>query len=376
MSCTLKRVPLDFNWPLRKVWRGFINPYSKLCEECPDCDGHGYSPEAQRFEDEWYGKVEFDPVAYGAKPLTLDHPKIHDLAVRNVNHDPGFFMTHEERWRECMNRREAGVDLMELMGDDDDPDKLIRPRGPLTRIENHRGPAIAREQERLFEQCFRYEWMHHLIQADVDALVAAERLMEFTHRPINQEQVEKLKAQKAAGGSDYWLDEPNGYHPTADEVNDWSIGGIGHDSINAWTCIEARCAREGVPAQCATCGGDGDRWVDVDYDDLPSLTEGLLLPETFAAIQPVDGKVSAEVLEKLCEEWKDYEPPTGDGYQLWEDCSEGSPVSRVFETLDELCTWAEDNATTFGSFTATAAEWRKMLDADFVCHREENRIYM
>ena len=66
------------------------------------------------------------------------------------------------------------------------------------------------------------------------------------------------------------------------------------------------------------------------------------------------------------EDWQETEPPAGDGYQLWENCSEGSPVSPVFATLDELCAWAEDHATTFGSFRATKAEWKSMLEEDFV----------
>ena len=32
-------------------------------------------------------------------------------------------------------------------------------------------------------------------------------------------------------------------------------------------------------------------------------------------------------------------PPKGEGFQLWETTTEGSPVSPVFETLDELCEW-------------------------------------
>ena len=30
MGRKLMRVPLDFAWPLKKVWKGYINPYGKL----------------------------------------------------------------------------------------------------------------------------------------------------------------------------------------------------------------------------------------------------------------------------------------------------------------------------------------------------------
>lgn len=32
-------------------------------------------------------------------------------------------------------------------------------------------------------------------------------------------------------------------------------------------------------------------------------------------------------------------PPKGAGYQLWETVSEGSPISPVFKTPDELANW-------------------------------------
>jgi hypothetical protein len=37
--------------------------------------------------------------------------------------------------------------------------------------------------------------------------------------------------------------------------------------------------------------------------------------------------------------WKKTEPPVGDGYQVWETVSEGSPISPVFETSEACVTW-------------------------------------
>jgi hypothetical protein len=73
---------------------------------------------------------------------------------------------------------------------------------------------------------------------------------------------------------------------------------------------------------------------------------------------------------------EEHDPPTGDGYQLWETTSEGSPISPVFATLDELCAYAEKHCSTFGSFKTSAAEWKRMLQEDFVCHQEGNFIFM
>jgi len=51
-----------------------------------------------------------------------------------------------------------------------------------------------------------------------------------------------------------------------------------------------------------------------------------------------------------------YEPPVGEGYQLWETTSEGSPCTPVFTTLDELCEYAEKNVSTFADIMATKEE--------------------
>lgn len=295
MGRTLKLVPLDFQYQFGKVWVGYINPFRQLRLDCPACEGKGYGPEARVFSDQWYGLAPFDPVAYGATPLTRDHPAIIQLAQRNVSKAPHYYGT--------------GV-----MG-------------------------VQREIDRLFYH-FHNQWSHHLIQADVDALVAHERLGDFTKRPRTPEQEEKLKE---TGG--YWLREWNGYTPTADEVNAWSLEGMGHDAINQYCCVEARCEREGVVMLCQVCEGEGEAWA-----------------------RPED-KVAFET-------WEPYDPPEGEGYQLWETTSEGSPKSPVFKTLDELCGWCADHATTFADFKATAEEWRDMLDKDNVHARQGHMIFL
>lgn len=124
--------------------------------------------------------------------------------------------------------------------------------------------------------------------------------------------------------------------PGASMFNDLS-----HDGINMSILLETRARRLGVYGDCPYCSGDGEVWF-------------------------------SEEIKRLSEEWKPEQPPTGPGFQLWETTSEGSPVSPVFASLDELCEWCAENATTFAERRASAAEWRKMLDANFVCHRDEN----
>src|SRR3990167_5436206 len=54
MGREIKRVPLDFSWPLHKVWEGFLMPESLHLPECPDCRGDGYSVEARAISKTFY----------------------------------------------------------------------------------------------------------------------------------------------------------------------------------------------------------------------------------------------------------------------------------------------------------------------------------
>lgn len=172
-------------------------------EKCVSCDGSGYSPQAKIYSDQWYGYKPFSPSEYGATPLTLDHPELQAFARRNVERSPAYYGQGE--W------------------------------------------AVTLETRRLYEM-WRQQWCHHLIQADVDALVAAGRLWDFTRTPRTGDEPRHENG---------WTKEQTGYRPTADEVNAWSIKGFGHDSINHWVCVKARCEREGVKVECDACDGRG-----------------------------------------------------------------------------------------------------------------------
>jgi hypothetical protein len=111
-----------------------------------------------------------------------------------------------------------------------------------------------------------------------------------------------------------------------------SPSGLGHDSCDRWSAVAKIKKAAGVSDEWGTCPTCKGRAIDL-------------------------GVLAAY------EAWTPSEPPTGEGYQLWEDCSEGSPISPVFKSLDALCQWAATNATTFGSYRASASEWRSMLDS-------------
>jgi hypothetical protein len=51
------------------------------------------------------------------------------------------------------------------------------------------------------------------------------------------------------------------------------------------------------------------------------------------------------------------DPPEGPGWQLWETTSEGSPISPVFKSPEDLADWCVPNATFFAGITGTKLEW-------------------
>ena len=174
-------------------------------------------------------------------------------------------------------------------------------------------------------------WGINLTQDDVQALVDDGRLWDFTRVPINDEQKEVVR-KKIKDGGNSWLPFDNGYVPTAEEVNAWARTGMGHDSINRWICVKARAKRLGITELvCKWCKGDGSLWADEKYS-------------------------------KLQEDFEWIEPPAGDGYQLWSTTTEGTPMSPVFATPEELARWlTNNNASTFGHSTGTYEEWLRFI---------------
>lgn len=245
MGREVKRVAAGFDWPLEKVWGGFINPFYSQRIDCPDCGGSGSSREARHLKDQWYGNAAFKPEDRGSKRFLPTDAAVRRFAERNVGNAPGFYGIGES--------------------------------------------AIHREALRLCA-LFNSQWSHHLNAADVAALIEGERLIDFTH------------TWTAGEG---WKPNEIPRVPTPEEVNAWSISGMGHDSINQWIVVGAECKRLGHATTCQRCNGDGDLW--------PS-------PE----------------IKQAAGDWKQTEPPAGDWWQVWETVSEGSPVTPALATREEL----------------------------------------
>lgn len=61
------------------------------------------------------------------------------------------------------------------------------------------------------------------------------------------------------------------------------------------------------------------------------------------------------IVEDFMPEWSDKERTH---LQMYEDCTEGTPISPVMKTPEELARWlADNNASACGSMTATYEQW-------------------
>ena len=251
MGREIKRVDVGFDWPLKKIWGGFVNPYYSQQIECPECAGSGSSPFAKLLSDKWYGNAYFEPESRGSKPFTPEHPIIAARAKANVDNAPEYYGS---------------------------------------------GPDNEQKEAQRLCDLFNGQWSHHLNERDVAALIAAGRLMDLTHT---------FTPGKG------WEPKKPAYTPTPEEVNNWSLSGFGHDSINNWCVVSAECKRCGEPEMCSRCDGEGGLW-------------------------------PTNEIKAACEDWENTEPPEGDGWQVWETVSEGSPVTPVFTTREGLIDYLVD----------------------------------
>lgn len=161
----------------------------------------------------------------------------------------------------------------------------------------------------------QYAWHNKITQDEVDHLVAEGRLSTW------------VKDDPERGGR--WERLPR----DADEVNAHSLGLGGHDAINRWKLVRYRCDRLGIPCECDECAGHGNLATDEQRAE--------------------------------ADQWKPTEPPTGEGWQMWESVSEGSPISPVCATPELLAEWmtAHDDSIT-SSMTYT--DWLAAIGGEVI----------
>ena len=265
MGREVRRVPLDFDWPIKKTWDGFLNHHYDKMSECPACGGTGSNEVGRFLSDAWYH--------HSAEGLFGNFFGDNILSV----------------WlRERYERAGWSASVCDNI-----------------------------EMAKRFGFTSLTHWSDKLAQEEVDALISDGRLRDLTHTWT---------------ADDGWQPKEGVRNPTPDDVAVWASGGMGHDAINQWICVKARAKRFGVEnTQCEECAGSGEFWANEE------------------------DRVTAEA-------WERTPPPKGDGWQMWETTSDGSPISPVFATPEELATWlADTRASSFGPITNDYDTWLKMI---------------
>lgn len=226
MGYRIRRVALDFAWPLEEVWKGYLNPHSDKAKTCPTCQGFCADPATVAL----YRKLLSEGVC-------LDQQEV-DLLVRK-----GFFYG-------------------------------VSPALDRQRQEDRKAASVryflAKKYERLAQ--------HAGSRSKREAFLAKAR--------------------------DYrsWESRQPSRHLDAVKIP----ARVGSDA--AWAVAKRRAKRLGIYSHCRDCLGSGFAW-------------------------------ESREAKKLFKKWREFEPPAGPGWQLWETVSEGSPVSPVFPTRDEFEIW-------------------------------------
>jgi hypothetical protein len=163
------------------------------------------------------------------------------------------------------------------------------------------------------------------------------------HDKIGQKEVDNLLKEGRLGS---WVDGQLQFLPlTAAEVNraQHERGfGYMHDGINHWILVRFRCEVLGITLECPVCSGHGH--------------------------------IATDAQREAADAWERQEPPSGDGYQIWETVTEGSPISPVFATPEELARhmattrWGADKGTPYETWLKfiTGPGWAPTLIGDAV----------
>ena len=266
MGRELKRVPLNFDWPINMIWAGYLNPHRASCPEEGKTCFNGHTAAGQWLESicRLMGLLA---------EQALEAPQAEERRARGCIYPHPYL----EEWSQAP-RTSVPDAVIQAIRDKDPQDEVQR--------------------NLAFERAYRAH---------------PPKLLPLT--PELQHLIEALAGKKArvmmGGGFAWSLAKRLKEFAGVKEDDNWGI--------------------------CPVCKGH-----NID----PAIYEAH-------------------------EAWTSTDPPKGEGYQLWTTTNEGSPMSPVFATLDELCAWCEPNASVFGYQKTTKERWREMLDADFVRHEVE-----
>lgn len=257
MGRDVKRVPVDFGWPLNEIWEGYLTPDRLQGETCRSCNGSG-----QTHFGWWlhYFCYEIAMLASDVHKQDRGRPMHPWLAEFSQAHGH-FEYSDVGEWK-----RDYEV----------------------------------RDRERLRGMRSRFV----LDRPGRDAL-------SFVHGIIRR----AYEIRHAEGGEYaqyYTPDDVPAVEDCGSSIGISSAGtGVGNIQSALMTVLQDAA---GCSLACEDCGGEGEH-----------------------------ERYEGQRAERRA--WEPYEPPTGEGWQLWETVSEGSPISPVFDSAEGLARWLSEDAT-------------------------------
>lgn len=220
MSREIRRVPVDFDWPLKKTWDGYLLPEKFHEKTCMQCFGRGKTPAAQ-----WIGRIAL---------------------------------------------------MLDQLIDDLDQQAKQRPMHPWL-VQDTYPPTYTEYGDREVTRC--------------EVVRPTAEILEFAQALVKDDEYER-----------------------------------------------SRTIRRGPMAS-----------------NRDAIARGLLrtagLPEKWAYCPNCHGHGTLEVYEGQRAEgeaWEQTDPPSGDGWQLWETVSEGSPISPVFDRREGMVGYLMSDANRWG----------------------------
>jgi hypothetical protein len=94
MSKQLKRVPVDFDWPIAMEWKGYRNPMPG--QKCLACNGSGYNEPTRRLGEQWY---DFEHGGENSWCSNLEQAEVDALIANGRLYDFTHVWTPADGWK-------------------------------------------------------------------------------------------------------------------------------------------------------------------------------------------------------------------------------------------------------------------------------------
>jgi hypothetical protein len=147
------------------------------------------------------------------------------------------------------------------------------------------------------------KWMNNITDIEVKALVKAGSLSNLTDKRYSFDEEKNVWTYLDTEKHEWVEMEGEPVFPTAEEVNEWSRKGMGHDSYNEYICVKARAKHLGVYGKCEHCEGKG--YVYIEEKPRLALQMWMLHPRKGAARGVILRNINQEEIPKVMEYLKE-----------------------------------------------------------------------